>query len=187
MTKATKYFIGFEFPNEHHDKLVKAQQRFRHLFAPTTKVLSKDDFHVTVLFLGAVPLGAAEEAMDVAWGNGGVPFRFDGLTVFRNQGKPNALVLKLHDIFGNAQQLHTQCVASAPTIGSGKRWPYNPHATLAKCDGPPDEGLVKACDLLNEGMAHNLTKHEFTVRHLCLYAKADGAPGYTPHKVIELR
>lgn len=187
-----KYFIGFEMPAHHRLRLVKAQQHVRHMFADSTRVLGMDEFHVTSLFLGKCPRGAAESIVNqLAWGFGSIYFRFDGLEVFEQRGKPHALVLKLHDLYGNAQHMHRvlrDAAVAHPNIAmQGKSYPYNPHITLAKCEGQWDATLPIARDIITESMEHNITKHEFHVDHLVLFEKVDGTTAYEPHRMLQLR
>lgn len=187
-----KYFIGFEMPQEHRIRLVKAQQHVRPLFADTTRVLGEDEFHVTSLFLGKCPRWAAEDlCTKLAWGFGSIYFRFDGVEVFEQGRKPHALVVKLHDLYGNAELMNRVLRESAEAHDNikmeGKRWAYNPHITLAKCEGPADEALRLAKNTLTDGMQHNITKHEFHCDHLVLFEKVEGTTAYEPYRMLQLR
>lgn len=187
-----KYFVGFDLPTEHKLRLTKAQLQVKDSLAPTTRVLPSTEFHVTSLFLGKCPRQAAEDLCNtLAWGFGSIYFRFDGMTVFDGPKGPHALVLKLHDLYGNAESMHNMLRAAAvahPDIKmEGKRWSYNPHVTIAKCEGPPDPELRSARDTINEKMAHNVQRHEFHVDHLVLFEKVEGSEAYEPHRMLQLR
>jgi len=185
-----KYFIGFELPAEHRLKLVKAQELAKRYFEQsTTRVLGMDDFHITALYLGGMPREQAEAVInDMSWGFGRIEFRFDGAAVFDGRGGPHALVLKLHDMWGGAELLHKFLKTSKHfTKMQHGKWPYNPHITLAKADGPADNGLFHAHHVINVEMLHNVTKHEFRCEWLSLFEKAEGATSYTPHRVLQIR
>lgn len=187
-----KYFIGFELPEQHRLKLLKAQALVRDTFRETTRVLPQEEFHVTSLFLGKCPRWAAEDICNhLAWGFGSIYFRFDGMTVFDGKGGPHALVLKLHDLYGNAELMNRALREAAEAHDNikmeGKRWPYNPHVTIAKCEGPADLALADACVDINVKMAHNVQRHEFHVDHLTLFEKVEGATAYEPYRMLQLR
>jgi 2'-5' RNA ligase len=187
-----KYFLGYELPAEHRVKLVKAQALTRDTFKPTTRVLPPTEFHVTSLFLGKCPRSAAEDLCNtLAWGFGSIYFRFQSVAVFDSPKGPHALVLKLHDLYGNAEMMHRVLRESAsvhPEIKmDGKRWPYNPHVTIAKCEGSPDMALSDAERDINAKMSHNVNGHEFHVDHLTLFEKVDGATAYEPYRMLQLR
>lgn len=187
-----KYFIGFELPAEHRGKLVNAQERVRADLAPTTRILGMDEFHITALFLGKCPRSAAEDICNnLAWGFGSLRFRFDNTTVFDGPSGPHALVLKLHDLYGNAEMMHRvlrDAATAHPEIGfKGKRWPYNPHVTLAKCEGPGDLALFEAQHVINCELSHYVTRHEFYCDSLVLFEKCEGMTCYEPHRMLQLR
>lgn len=183
-----KYFIGFEIPFEQKLKLTKAQMLVTDMIAPTTRVLSPDELHVTSLFLGKCPRSAAEDICNqLAWSMGSIYFRMVQSDVF---GK-HALVVLLHDLYGNAELMHNtlkQAALRHQHISlAGKRYPYNPHTTLAKCEGPPDPLLDVAKHAINTKMNHNVNGNEFHCDHLVLFEKAEGASTYEPHRMLQLR
>jgi len=187
-----KYFVGFELPEEHRLGLVKCQDLVRETFHPGTRVLPPDEFHVTSLFLGKCPRQAAEDLCNsLAWGFGSIYFRFNSTATFEGAKGPHALVLKLHDLYGNAEMMHRvlrhAAIAHPEIKMDGKRWPYNPHITLAKCEGPPDDALLVGSERINTLMPHHVQRHEFHCDHLTLFEKVDGGKAYEPYRMLQLR
>lgn len=187
-----KYFLGYELPAEQRVKLIKAQQLVRETFKTTTRVLPPEEFHITSLFLGKCPRSAAEDLCNgLVWGFGAIYFRFQSVEVFDSTKGPHALVLKLHDIYGNAMLMHDtlkQLALRHQQISlPGKSFPYNPHVTIAKCEGAADIALADAARDINVKMAHNVNGHEFHVDHLTLFEKVDGGASYEPYRMIQLR
>jgi len=100
-------------------------------------------------------------------------------------------MLKVHDLYGNAELMNRvlrEAASIHPNIKmDGKLWPYNPHITLAKCEGLPDMALADAERDINVKMPHNVQGHEFHVDHLTLFEKVDGMKAYEPYRMLQLR
>jgi len=134
-----RYFVAIPLPDEARDRLIAVQPPA----VPGMRILPREEFHLTVHFLGGVALDAVRSALatvrtapfTVAMkGVGQFPSERHAKVLWAGV-EPNAELLKLH---------HSIATLLADAIGfRSEERPYSPHITLARLNEPAPTGFIE--------------------------------------------
>jgi len=181
MSHHTHYFWAVKLPDDIkrsiHDELNSVQHIFQF-----QRWVHKEDYHITLAFLGATDEQRLQEAIDLV-GNAiteekSFPLEIIGLNVFGNSKAPRVFwgaVNEEERLYELQAIVHKQCLEAGFTLESR---PYHPHITIARKWSAQEEFDT---DILTK---HNPFQEKllcFTVNEIVLYkTNLDKTPKYEP-------
>ncbi|MUV39269.1 RNA 2',3'-cyclic 3'-phosphodiesterase [Lentibacillus sp. JNUCC-1] len=189
MGSDSHYFIGIGLTPEAREKVASIQEEVTPYFSYKTWT-HKEDFHITLKFLGAVKAEKLDlidrefKHMDL-----GKSFfiKLGTLGYFGSPEHPRVLWVGVEK---NSMLVHLQEKVSDALHAQGfekENRPYRPHITLGK-KWDPSTGPVLCQNTLKQFQAHFKHDTHMSVDHICLYQiTPQSNPKYTCVKTYELK
>jgi 2'-5' RNA ligase len=173
-----RLFLAVDIPAAYKQTLSAMQSRL-----PGARWSSPQQMHLTLHFLGDMPLEPVQRALESVQATG-FSLSLSGVGTFPNRGKARVLwagvdesepLLVLHQKLGEALQ----------TVGyQPDKRPYHPHITLARFRQPPPQEALQAYLATHQAFK----TATFSVKDCILYESQLGSDGavYINHKKIVL-
>ena len=138
MSENYRTFIAIEFPRELRALVAAHIKRLREAFPDVAASWNREDnLHLTLKFLGNVPVTKIEElSRAVAAATSQVepfPLTVNGCGTFPQRGKPNVLWIGVDDPSSTLLRLHQHLEDNCAGVGLPRdARPFHPHLTIAR-------------------------------------------------------
>jgi 2'-5' RNA ligase len=162
-------FIAIEIPAHLRAIVVDYIKHLRDLVPGVSASWSREDnLHLTLKFLGEVPVTRIEELSSAALAavHGCNPFevRLSGCGVFPPRGKPNVLWIGIEDAAGGLRKLQTNLEEECAMRGFTRdARAYHPHLTIARIRKPHGAKDLAAAHVTSDFAAQTFTAKELIV------------------------
>jgi 2'-5' RNA ligase len=137
MSETWRVFCAIDLPPDLKQKLANHVSQLRHASDVKASWIRADNVHLTIKFLGDVPVANIEELSHAAAGatQSLSPFRLtaEQCGVFPSHGPPRVLWIGITDSGGKLAQLHAQLEEECAMARFPKdARPFHPHLTIAR-------------------------------------------------------
>ena len=162
-------FIAIELPAKLRALVIDYIKRLRDKVPDVSASWSREDnLHLTLKFLGEVPVTRIEELSSAvsAAVHGCVPFevRLSGCGVFPPHAKPNVLWIGIEDATRGLRKLQTKLEEECAARGFTRDVrAYHPHLTIARIRKPHGAKDLAAAHVTSDFAAQTLTARELIV------------------------
>jgi 2'-5' RNA ligase len=136
-----RYFLAIPLPEQANDRLVAAQPPA----VPGVRLVARPDFHLTVHFLGQLPLRSVDvirKALET-WNIDAFTITIQGVGKFPPKGQPRVLWAGLNPSTALSRLHHELGTVLTTAIGfQPEPRPYSPHVTLARLNQPVSSEVI---------------------------------------------
>ncbi|RFU66268.1 RNA 2',3'-cyclic phosphodiesterase [Peribacillus glennii] len=185
----TNYFFALTLPDETKEYIYDMTEEIRSEF-PFKKWLHKDDYHITLAFLGNAPEEMRKKSMELVKGSlsneGPFSLSLHRISTFGERHNPRILwagVTGEERLFDIQKKVYQECLQAGFSLD---KKPFKPHITIArKYIG---ERTFDIEELQVKAGRDSIGQHSFTVSEVSLYQSHFGAsPSYEPIFTIRLQ